>query len=224
MRLLQHARRFGPLCLLVLASCGAPVELDADSGSLTAGRCANLYGARLQSQLPAAMERIGRLTTPYAQKLHAELTSGRLVPLPFCEMTRFEVTELVKYVPLDAQFPGGVSAQHRLLRNADARLMGVVERALYGFQWEDRMYLRTGMSLDDLVITLAHEGEPVFRQAHLGDYTDPRVTCAEELAAYEAEILLVRDRVSGNERAKIHRELRELFDLSALKANSCELR
>jgi hypothetical protein len=139
-------------------------------------------------------------------------------------MTHEEYTELRKYHSFAASL-GTSDAVYRALRAADEAVLGDVEDAFFGFQWDNRLFLSTAANkANEFLGTLAHESEHVFRRAHLADYTEPSVLCREEFAAYGAEILLRKETLSKRDAAKIHARLRSLFDLSALQPDSCDKR
>jgi hypothetical protein len=150
------------------------------------------------------------------------LDSGRVKALPMCKMTRLEFDELDKTEDLSS-FGATPDEQYRALRRAEAPAMRTVHALIYGFQWENRIYLSTGMSDARMAETLAHEVRHVERAAHARNYDDQRVTCVEETAAFEAEIEVNRA-LTDADRKEIAAKVRDLYELDKLRPDTCTYR
>jgi hypothetical protein len=221
-------RTLAALTLLALlapacASETAPsAEPDTSDEEIVASRCAS-YAARIDKSVAAARELLDHEDSPYAKTLAAELDSGRIHALPMCKMTHVEFAELQKGSDLTA-LGATPEEQYASLRRADAPAMKSVHAMIYGFQWENRIYLATGMSDSRTLTTIAHEVQHVLRRAHLRNFEDQRVTCVEEIAAAEAEILVRHDALTDAQRTKVHADVLELYELEKIRPGTCTYR
>jgi hypothetical protein len=186
-------------------------------------RCDREFGARIRAKVDMAREKLARLDTPFAKVVRDELESGRVKALPMCKMTRLEFDELAKDSDLTA-LGATRDEQYASLRRADAPAMKTVHALIYGFQWEDRIYLSTGQSDSRMVETIAHEVQHVLRNAHARNFDDQRVTCVEEIAAFEAEILVKKAELTDEERASVRKNVVELYELDKMRAETCTYR
>jgi hypothetical protein len=219
----------GVIAVAVMTACTASAAGDdADVGAgeddiAVANRCDREYGSKIRAKVAIARQRLERLDTPYAREVKEALDSGAVEPLPMCKMTRLEFKELQKGMDLTA-FGATPEEQYQGLRRAEAPGMRSVHGQIYGFQWENRIYMSTSMS-DALVLeTIAHEVRHVLRKAHERNFEDQRVTCVEEIAAFEAEILVKKDSLTEEESARVKRTVRELYELDKLHSDTCTYR
>jgi len=225
MRSLAGLAALALLALLAPACSSEPAassDLDTNDEEIVASRCAS-YAGRIDAKVAAARELLTHLDSPYAQTLAAELDSGRIHALPMCKMTHVEFAELQKGTDLTA-LGKTPEEQYASLRRADAPAMKSVHAQIYGFQWENRIYLSTGMSDSRTLETIAHEVQHVLRRAHLRNFEDQRVTCVEEIAAAEAELLVRRDTLTDAERSKVHASVLDLYELDKIRAGTCTYR
>ena len=211
---------------LVLGACtgetAAPIETNDDEIAVTQ-RCDRDFGKRIDAKVAVARARLDRLDTAFAAVVRDELDTGRIKALPFCKMTRLEFAELQKDSDLTA-LGATPDEQFAALRRAEAPGMRSVHAQMYGFQWENRIYLSTGMTDSEMLETIAHEVQHVLRKAHERNFDDQRVTCVEEQAAFEAQILVKRDELTDAERAGVKRTVRELYELDKMRPDTCTYR
>jgi hypothetical protein len=204
------------------SSTGASGDATEDE-ELVTSRCEREYGAKIKLKVDAAKEKLAGRGTPYAANVVEAIDRGRVKLLPMCKMTRLEFDELAKDSDLSA-LGETREEQYRALRRAEAPAMRTVHALIYGFQWEDRIYLSTGMSDARMAETLAHEVRHVERAAHTRNYDDQRVICVEETAAFEAEIEAMRAELTDADRREVARTVRELYGLDRLRADTCTYR
>jgi len=99
--------------------------------------------------------------------------------------------------------------------------MRSVHRQVYGYEWEDRIYLASTMGENRTLETIAHETKHVLRQAHLRNFDDQRVTCVEEYESALAEHLVHTDTLSDEERLTILEDMKKLYELDKLAPGTC---
>jgi hypothetical protein len=226
MSLARWAVRLGLLAAALIGSgCSSeasPGDATTEDEEVVASRC-ETYAVRVRAKAAVARERLRALDTTYARTVAAELDAGRVETLPFCKMTRVEFVELQKGSDL-TPFGATPDEQYASLRRADAPAMKTVHTMMYGFQWENRIYVSTAMSDAMMLGTIAHEVQHVLRKAHLRNFEDQRVTCVEEIAAFEAELLLKRDVLTEAERESVHANVLDLYELDKLRPGTCGYR
>jgi hypothetical protein len=208
---------------ITFAACSsASADTSTDDEEIVTSRCEREYGAKIRAKIETAKDKLRAKGTPYATNVIEALDSGRVKALPMCKMTRLEFDELDKTEDLSS-FGATPDEQYRALRRAEAPAMRTVHALIYGFQWENRIYLSTGMSDARMAETLAHEVRHVERAAHARNYDDQRVTCVEETAAFEAEIEVNRA-LTDADRKEIAAKVRDLYELDKLRPDTCTYR
>lgn len=205
-------------------SDGAPsTDATTEDEELVASRCESAYGTKLRAKIAVARERLDHLDTPYARTMREELDAGRVVVLPFCKVTKGDFEEFRKDLDLSA-FGSTAEQQWSAIRRGDASGIKSVHTQVYGYAWENRVYLSTAMSDSRVLETLAHEVQHVLRKAHLRNFGDQRVTCVEELEAFKAEVLVKKAVISDDELTAMHANLLELYALDHIRAGTCTYR
>jgi hypothetical protein len=209
-------------------ACGADAVASTDDDIVASSRCNKDEQSKIDRMLQAAETDLARLGSAYAGELRAHIASGALRVLPFCAMNKTEFRELRKYADFSSLGEGGrrptVPELYDALHDADPAMVALVNDQFFGFQWGRRVFFSTTQRRGEFLETLAHEARHSLRDAHERDYDDPSILCEEELAAYEAEILVRRDGVTADERSAIHAKMRGLYDLSMLRAGTCAKR
>ena len=226
----RFASLAGKMGLAVALACGCSsgdaASSDPESSDqeikITA-RCQREIGSKIRAKVDSARSDLETFDTSYARTLKTELSEHRLDLLPFCAMTRTEYTELEKSIDL-TDLGGTPDERYAQLRQAEAPILRSVHAQLYGFQWENRIYLSTGMSDSRMLKTLAHEAMHVLRKAHLRNYDDQRVVCVEELEAYKAEVLVERDELTESDIDRLRRSVEDVYELDKLRPESCTYR
>jgi hypothetical protein len=193
----------------------------ADDDIAVSARCDRDIGAKIRAKVATAREKIAKLDTPFAREVEADLDAGRVRLLPFCAMTRLEYGELEKGGSDLPSLGGTQDERYQRLRRAEAPIMKQVHAEVYGFQWENRIYLSTGMSDSRMVETIAHEVRHVRRQAHLRNYDDQRVVCVEELEAFKAEVEVRRALRGPQEIIDLRKKVNDIYELDKLRDESC---
>lgn len=223
--MLRRPRALLLVLATAIAACAAESAPDAttDDDEIVASRCEREYGAKIRAKVEAAKAKLARYDTPYARNVLEALDTGRVKALPFCKLTRLEFDEFAKDADLSAM-GATPDEQYRALLRAEAPAMRTMHALVYGFQWEDRIYLSTGMTDTRMAETLAHEVRHVERKAHERNYDDQRVTCVEETAAYEAEIEVHRPVLTEEDHRMIAAKVRELYELDKLRPDTCTYR
>jgi hypothetical protein len=203
-------------------ACAADADdsTTSDDDEIVASRCESNYVTKLRAKIATARERLVELDTPYARTVRDELDAHRVEPLPFCKVTKGDFEHIRKDVDLSV-LGATPEAQYAALRRGDASGMKSIHTQVYGYQWENRIYLATDMSDARVLATLAHETQHVLRQAHLRNFKDQRVTCVEELEAYKAEVLVKKPVISDEELAKMRVDLNELYELDHIRNDTC---
>lgn len=208
---------------VLVVACNAESSASWEDDDLVAARCEAVYGAKVREKVAAARKTLEDLDTPYAATVRRMLDQKEVVPLPFCKMTHLEFDELAKDTDLTA-LGETREEQYRSLRRAEAPSMRGVHAQAYGFQWENRIYLATNVDADLMLATIAHEARHVERQAHARNFDDQRVTCIEELEAFEAEKLVLRSDLTKQEIDSLRRTVQDLYGLDRLSKDSCTYR
>lgn len=213
-----------PACTADAGDTGAASANEAtEDEELVASRCESAYGVKLRAQVAVARERLDRLDTPYARTMREELDAGRVVPLPFCKVTKGDFEQFAKDLDLSA-LGTTRDEQWNAIRRGDASGIKSIHTQIYGYAWENRVYLSTGMSDSRVLETLAHEVQHVLRKAHLRNFKDQRVTCVEELEAFKAEVLVKKPVISDEELLAMRKNLNELYELDHIRDDTCTYR
>jgi hypothetical protein len=111
--------------------------------------------------------------------------------------------------------------QQRRLRAGETKGMRSVHAQLYGYMWEDRVYVASNMTPEATLEVLAHEIRHVQRRAHERNFNDQRVTCVEELEAARAEVQVQRDELTAEEDRALMDRVHELYELDKLVPGTC---
>jgi hypothetical protein len=200
---------------------GDPTASDEDE--IIASRCESVYQTKLRADVAVARERLAALDTPFARTVREELDAKRVEPLPFCKVTKDDFEHIRKDVDLSA-LGATPDEQYKALRRGHASGMKSIHTQIYGYQWENRIYLATDMSQARVLGTIAHEVQHVLRKAHLRNFEDQRVTCVEELEAAKAEVLVKKPFIGDEELARMRIELNDLYELDRIRDDSCTYR
>jgi hypothetical protein len=213
-------RRFLALAFVALASCAAPSEEATSEDDLRAARCETAYAAPLRAKVAKARARLDEEKGSYAKEVAGALDTKTVKIFPFCAITPEHFEHLAKDTDLSE---GGATKeeQYARLRQGDEKIMRSVHRQLYGYQWDDRIYLASTMGENRTLEVVAHETRHVLRKAHLRNYDDQRVTCVEEYEAALAEHLVHTDVLSDEERLQILEDMKKLYELDKLAKGTC---
>lgn len=214
-------RIFALLSLAAFAvACAAPSEEATSEEDLRAARCETEYAAPLRAKVAKARAKLDGLHSEVAARTRDALDQKKVKILPFCAVTPSDFEQIAKDTDLSA---GGATKeeQHRRLRAGDEKIMRSVHSQVYGYQWDDRIYLASTMGENRTLETLAHEVTHVLRKAHLRNFDDQRVTCVEEYESALAEHLVHTDTLSDEERLKILEDMKELYELDKLAPGGC---
>jgi hypothetical protein len=170
-----------------------------------------------------ARARLDDAKSSVAIEVRDALEQKTVTILPFCAVTPSDFDQIAKDTDLSA---AGASKeeQYRRLRAGDEKIMRSVHSQVYGYQWDDRIYLASTMSENRTLETIAHEVRHVLRKAHLRNFDDQRVTCVEEYESALAERLVHTDTLSDEERLKILEDMKELYELDKLAPGGCGYR
>lgn len=206
-----------------LASCASEPAAGTSDEDLRAARCERDFAAPLRAKVDKARALLDRSTSAYADTLRRALDERRVKVHPFCEFTRSDFEHLADDTDLSA---GGATReeQFKRLRAGDEKIMRSLHAQLFGYEWEDRVYLASTMSADKTLETLAHETQHVLRQAHVRNFEDQRVTCVEELAAARAEQLVHKDVLTDQEERETMDRVHDLYELDKLAPGKCSYR
>jgi hypothetical protein len=209
--------------LLLVAACAAPSEEVTAEEDLRAARCETQYAAPLRAKVTKARARLDDAKSSVAIEVKGALDQKQVTILPFCAVTPSDFEHIAKDTDLSA---GGATKeeQYRRLRAGDEKIMRSVHNQIYGYQWDDRIYLASTMGENRTLETIAHEVRHVLRKAHLRNFDDQRVTCVEEYESALAEHLVHTDTLSDDERLKILEEMKELYELDKLAPGGCGYR
>jgi hypothetical protein len=209
--------------LLLLGACAAPSEESTSEDDLRAARCETQYAAPLRAKVAKARARLDDAKSSVAIEVRDALEQKTVTILPFCAVTPSDFDQIAKDTDLSA---AGASKeeQYRRLRAGDEKIMRSVHSQVYGYQWDDRIYLASTMSENRTLETIAHEVRHVLRKAHLRNFDDQRVTCVEEYESALAERLVHTDTLSDEERLKILEDMKELYELDKLAPGGCGYR
>lgn len=208
---------------LALFSCAATSEEATSEEEVRAARCETAYAAPLRAKVAKARARLDDAKTTVAIEVRDALDQKKVKALPFCAVTASDFEQIAKDTDLSA---GGVTKeeQYRRLRAGDEKIMRSVHGQIYGYQWEDRIYLASTMGEDRTLETLAHEVRHVLRRSHLRNFDDQRVTCVEEYEAALAERLVHEGTLTDEERLRILEDTKELYELDELAPGGCGYR
>jgi hypothetical protein len=220
--------RVGLIALLscLACSCAAPADETneaANDEEVRVARCEERYGAPLRTKVARIREKLEHPTSAYAREVRDALDQKKVKVLPFCQMTRSDFEEYAKESDLSA-FGATRDEQFKKLRDGSDGIMRTFHSEVYGYQWEDRIYLRSTMNDTLILETIGHEARHVFRRAHARNFHDQRVTCVEELEAFRAEVLVKRDTITPDEDRKIMDTVHELYELDKLAPGTCGYR
>lgn len=207
--------------LLFLAACAAPSSEEATSDEeIRAARCETAYAAPLRAKVAKARALLDDAKSEVAIRTKDAIDQKKVTILPFCAVTPSDFEHIAKDTDLSA---GGATKeeQYKRLRAGDEKIMRSVHSQIYGYQWEDRIYLASTMGENRTLETLAHEVTHVLRKAHLRNFDDQRVTCVEEYESALAEHLVHTDTLSDEERLKILEDMKELYELDKLAKGTC---
>lgn len=206
--------------LLLVAACAAPSEEATSEEEVRAARCETAYAAPLRAKVAKARARLDDAKSSVAIEVRDALDQKKVKVLPFCAVTPSDFEQIAKDTELSA---GGATKeeQYRRLRAGDEKIMRSVHGQIYGYQWDDRIYLASTMGEERTLETIAHEVRHVVRQAHLRNFDDQRVTCVEEYESALAEHLVHEDTLSDEERLKILEDMKELYELDKLAPGTC---
>jgi hypothetical protein len=211
------------LFALALAACAAPSEEATSEEDLRAARCEPEYAAPLRAKVAKARARLDDARSAVALETRDALDQKKVTILPFCAVTPSDFEQIAKDTDLSA---GGTTKeeQYRRLRSGDEKIMRSVHSQVYGYQWDDRIYLASTMGENRTLETIAHEVRHVLRKAHLRNFDDQRVTCVEEYESALAERLVHTDALSDAERLKILEDMKALYELDKLAPGTCGYR
>jgi len=218
----------GGLLLLVAAcassdneSASSPAsEESAEDEVKVAAKCERDFAAPLRAKVKKAREDLETATSPYAIELRNALDEGKAVALPFCQMTPEHFEHFKKDADLTA-FGSTPEEQFRRLKNGETRGMKSVHEQLYGYMWDEKIYIASNMTQKGTLETLAHEVRHVLRKAHLRNFNDQRVTCVEEHEAAKAEALVHKAALTPEEDRALLDRVQELYELDKLEPGTC---
>jgi len=212
-------------CLAV--SCAASDAESANDATndeeVRVARCEERFAAPLRAKVARAREKLDRPTSSYAAEVRDVLDQKKVKVLPFCQMTRSDFEEYAKESDLK-EFGATHDDQYRTLRDGNERMMRTMHAEVYGYQWEDRIYLASNMNDTLILETIGHEVRHVLRKAHERNFHDQRVTCVEEHEAARAERLVKVDAISPEEDRKLLDRVHELYELDKLAPGTCGYR
>lgn len=212
---------------LLMVGCGADDASTQPSASedevKTVAKCERDFGAPLRAKVTKAREQLEGSTAPYAIELRTVLDEGRATALPFCAMTPEHFEHFKKDADLSA-FGSTPDEQYRRLRAGETKGMKAVHEQLYGYMWDDKIYIASNMTQKGTLETLAHEVRHVLRKAHVRNFNDQRVTCVEELEAARAEQLVHKATLTPEEDRALLDRVQELYELDKLEPGTCGYR
>lgn len=208
--------------MLTACSAGAPGPEGetSDEELRTVQRCERDFAAPLRAKVDRARANLDRSTSRYAAEVKGAIDDGRVKVRPFCAMAPEHFEHFRKDVDLSA-FGRTPEEQQRRLRAGETRGMRSVHAQVYGYMWDDHVYVATNMNQDLTLETLAHEIRHVIRHAHERNFDDQRVTCVEELEAARAEVLVHKDVITPAEDRALMDRVHDLYELDKLAAGGC---
>ncbi len=207
-------------CVTACSGAGEAAMGSSDEELVLAQRCERDFGAPLRAKVSKARAALERSPTRFGAEVRGELDAGRVKVLPFCAMTSDHFEHFRKDVDLSA-FGATPDEQRRRLRAGETRGMRSVHTQVYGYQWDDHVYIASNMSQELTLETLGHETRHVLRRAHERNFNDQRVTCVEELEAARAEVLIHKDTLTATEERALLDRVHDLYELDKLASGSC---
>jgi len=220
--------------LLAGLSCIAFACTSSSEGSdatndeeVRVARCETSYAAPLRAKIARAREKLDRPTSQFAIEVRDALDQKKVKVMPFCQMTRSDFEEYARELKADDDFSAFGAThdeQYQKLRDGNEKMLRGIHADVYGYMWEDRVYISSNMTDTLTLETLAHEVRHVLRKAHLRNFHDQRVTCVEELEAARAERLVHIDSISPEEDRKLMDRVHELYELDKLAPGTCGYR
>ncbi len=214
-------------CLALACSSSSEGSDATNDEEVRVARCEASYAAPLRAKVARARAKLDRPTSQFAIEVRDALDQGKVKVMPFCQMTRSDFEEYVKELkPEDdfSEFGATHDEQYRALRDGNEKLLRTVHADVYGYMWDDRVYLSSNMTDAMTLETLAHEVKHVMRKAHLRNFHDQRVTCVEEHEAARAERFVHVDTISPEEDRKLLDRVHELYELDKLAPGTCGYR
>lgn len=217
------------LILFGIVGCAADEASTANNNASTeddevkvAAKCERDFAAPLRAKVKKAREDLetGPSPSPYAIELRDALDTGKAVALPFCQMTPEHFEHFKKDADLSA-FGSTPEEQFRRLKNGETKGMKSVHEQLYGYMWDEKIYIASNMTQKGTLETLAHEVRHVLRKAHLRNFNDQRVTCVEEHEAARAEALVHKSALTPEEDRALLDRVRELYELDKIEPGTC---
>jgi hypothetical protein len=196
---------------------------DADNELKTVARCEQSFAAPLRAKVAKARTTLEGSPARFAADVREALDDGRVKVLPFCSMTPEHFEHFKKDADLTA-FGSTPEEQYRRLRAGETRGMREVHEQLYGYMWDERIYVATNMNQEMTLETLAHEVRHVLRRAHVRNFDDQRVTCVEELEAARAEVQVHKDDITAQEDRALLDRVHDLYELDKLAPGTCGYR
>jgi hypothetical protein len=210
-------------CASTDGSDGRATADDADNELRTVARCEQSFAAPLRAKVARARETLARSPASFAVEVRDALDDGRAKVLPFCAMTPEHFEHFKKDADLSA-FGATPEEQYRRLRAGETRGMRTVHEQLYGYMWDEKIYVATNMNQEMTLETLAHEVRHVLRRAHERNFNDQRVTCVEEHEAARAEVQVHTDELGPEEDRALLDRVHELYELDKLAPGTCGYR
>lgn len=203
-----------------LASADEPSAETGDDEIRTARKCETQFAAPLRAKVAKARAALEQAPSHYAAEVRAALDDGRVEVLPFCAMAPEHFEHFRSDVDLSA-FGATPEEQRRHLRAGETSGMRSVHAQVYGYMWDDRVYVASNLNQALTLETLAHEIKHVMRRAHLRNFHDQRVTCVEELEAARAEVWIHKDEITPAEDRELRDRVHELYELDKLAPGTC---
>jgi hypothetical protein len=223
-------RRFVLTAVAVTTSIGAAGCAGSSGSDATSedevtvvARCERDFNAPLQAKMAKVKERLERSPARYAAEVLLAFDERRVTALPFCAMTAKHFEHFQKDVDLSS-FGSTPEEQFRRLRAGETQGMRSVHAQLFGYMWEETIYIASNMGQEVTLETVAHEARHVFRRAHERNFDDQRVTCVEELEAARAEVQVHKDEISPEQDRALLDRVHELYELDKLDPDHCGFR
>jgi hypothetical protein len=212
------------LSCVALACTASESSGDATNDEeVRVARCEERYGAPLRTKVTRARAKLEHPTSSYAIEVRDALDQKKVKVLPFCQMTRSDFEEYAKESDF-SEFGATHDEQYQKLRDGNERMLRTVHADVYGYQWDDRIYIASNMNDTLILETIAHEVRHVLRKAHERNFHDQRVTCVEELEAARAERLVHVDAITPEEDRKLMDRVHDLYELDKLAPGTCGYR
>ncbi|MEN9799783.1 MAG: hypothetical protein RL653_3480 [Pseudomonadota bacterium] len=140
--------------------------------------------AAFRGKVEAALRLLEKSGTPTARGTVEALRSGRVKVDGFSDLTRSDYRRLAR--ELDPRGKVLTADAFESLGREGSRAHKLVDGAIYGYMWDDRVYVSTETSTRRLAATLVHEVNHVLNRSE-ENYRGAKAKLREEYRAHYAE-------------------------------------